>query len=113
MIVGTNVLRFLQALECEDIFPAWQSAIAAVSLSSSLGNVVSTSHRPIEIQPYQTLTLSGMVRKLDNECIAITEPSESCCKGLGVCPRVVVSEVLVQQPACMFVFSTFQPTQFK
>ncbi|KAH3833200.1 hypothetical protein DPMN_106503 [Dreissena polymorpha] len=30
-----------------------------------------------------------MVRKSDNECIAITEPSESGCKGLGVCPRVV------------------------
>ncbi|KAH3864038.1 hypothetical protein DPMN_027050 [Dreissena polymorpha] len=69
--------------------PAWQSAISALSLGSPLGNVVSTNNRPMEIQPYQTLTLSGMVRKSDNECIAITEPSESGCKGLGVCPRVV------------------------
>ncbi|KAH3888671.1 hypothetical protein DPMN_012710 [Dreissena polymorpha] len=30
-----------------------------------------------------------MVRKSDNECFAITEPSESGYKGLGVCPRVV------------------------
>ncbi|KAH3849412.1 hypothetical protein DPMN_091811 [Dreissena polymorpha] len=54
MIVGTNVLRFLKALECEDMSPAWQSAISALSLGSPLGNVVSTNNRPIEIQPYQT-----------------------------------------------------------
>ncbi|KAH3837469.1 hypothetical protein DPMN_110859 [Dreissena polymorpha] len=51
MIVGTNVLRFLKAFECEDMSTAWQSAISAVSLGSPLGNV-STNNRPNEIQPY-------------------------------------------------------------
>ena len=56
-----------------------------------IGNVKSTNKIDIEVKPYETVTISGLLKKDQrmeyNE--AVTEQSEKASDRIGVCPRVV------------------------
>ena len=53
------------------------------------GTVRSTNMSPIEIQPMETITVSGLVCKQKNVDSAVTEPLDRASSILGICPRVV------------------------
>ena len=64
MVVGTNVIR-----ECwntpdhiQEVPKEWKNAFVA-SKQSGVGVVKSTNAYDIKVQPKETLTLSGLVRK--------------------------------------------------
>ena len=90
IIVGTNVIRTYQSLYSEesDIPPQWKAAFMAIR-DDYAGTVRSTNKMPIEIQPMETITISGLVRKQKNINSAVTEPTDRASSKLGVCPRVV------------------------
>ena len=93
IIVGTNVIRCYQALysvdsEESDIPPQWKAAFMAIQ-DDHAGTVRSTNKSPIEIQPMETITVSGLVRKQKNVDSAVTEPTDRASSKLGICPRVV------------------------
>ena len=86
VIIGTNVLR---SMSPSDHLPeTWKNAVIATSLSS-IGTITSTNHHDIEVQPNETITLSGFVRKLSDTDTAVTEQSEHSSSRIRVCPRVV------------------------
>ena len=90
IIVGTNVIRTYQSLYSEesDIPLQWKAAFMAIR-DDYAGSVRSTNKMPIEIQPMETITISGLVRKQKNINSAVTEPTDRASSKLGVCPRVV------------------------
>ena len=93
IIVGTNVIRGYQALysgdiEESDIPPQWKAAFMAIQ-DDHAGTVRSTNKSPIEIQPKETITVSGLVRKQKSVDSAVTEPTDRASSKLGICPRVV------------------------
>ena len=80
IIVGTNVIRLNQALysedsEVADIPPQWKVAFMSIQ-DDYAGTVRATNKSPIEIQPMETITVSGLVRKQKNIDSAITEPTD-------------------------------------
>ena len=89
VIVGTNVIRIYQALYSEDseIPPQWKPAFMAIQ-DDYAGTVRSTNKSPNEIQPTETITISGLVRKQKHIDSAVTEPTDRASSKLGVCPRV-------------------------
>ena len=51
--------------------------------------VKSTNNFDITLQPMETITLSGLVRKKNTMELAVTENTEGAFIKLGVCPQVV------------------------
>ena len=93
IIVGTNVIRLYQALysddsEVADIPPQWKAAFMSKQYDYA-GTVRATNKSPIEIQPMETITVSGLVPKQKNIDSAVTEPTDRASSKLGICPRIV------------------------
>ena len=89
VIVGTNAIsRAQNHCNGQAIPKEWTNAF--LSLQKGFAGVVkSTNKREIEIQPYETVTLSGFTRKKGNIETAVTEQTEGASDRIGVCPRVV------------------------
>ena len=49
----------------------------------------SANKKDVHIEPFQTVTFSGLVGKQKEVETAITENTEAASSRLGVCPRVV------------------------
>ena len=91
LIIGTNVIRRAKVAQntAADVPLAWQNAF--ISMHSGLVGVVkSTNKFNVEIEPMQTVTFSGLLRKTKDVESAITENTEAASSRLGVCQRVVV-----------------------
>ncbi|KAH3885714.1 hypothetical protein DPMN_009710 [Dreissena polymorpha] len=76
VIIGTNVIRHLHSLPLENLSEEWKAALMATSLATNIGLVVSTNKSTVELPPYETMTISGFVRKSTQDSAAVTEPSE-------------------------------------
>ena len=94
-IVGTNAIDQLKEIcknrEEAQIPEAWTNAFISLQ-RSNVGVVKSTNKTDMIIQPMETATVSGIVRKKDNVESAIMEQTEGATNRLGVCPRVVSLE---------------------
>ena len=90
MIVRTNVIRIYQVLYSEDseIPPQWKAAFMTIQ-DDYADTVRYTNKSSIKIQPMETITISGLVRKQKHVDSAVTEPTDRASSKLGVCPRVV------------------------
>ena len=89
IIVGTNIIRQLKESSTENniISNEWQSAFR--SLSQNKVGVVKTTTK-LSLQPMETKTVTGFVRKSADIESAITEPIEQGnLTKVTVCPRVV------------------------
>ena len=90
VIVGTNAIRDCKVLCTENMNIPKEWAFAFVSLQQTkIGVVKSTNNFDIIVQPMETITLSGLVRKKCSLEAAVTENTEGASIKLGVCPRVV------------------------
>ena len=92
VIVGTNIIsRYQERCEhehSENVPAEWQRAFLALQ-AGFLGSVRSTNKTRFQIRPYETVTVSGFLRKQKESEAAITEQSEKASSRIGVCPRVV------------------------
>ena len=69
----------------------WNNAFISVQ-QSRIGVVKYTNRNDIVIQPMETQTITGFVRKARNVEAAITKNTEGASTKLGVCPRIVSLE---------------------
>ncbi|KAH3835008.1 hypothetical protein DPMN_108344 [Dreissena polymorpha] len=60
----------------------------ATSLATNNGFVVSTNRSIVELPLYETMSISGLVRKSTQDSAAFTEPSDKVSGRIGVYPRV-------------------------
>ena len=72
----------------------WKSHVAAhlCHQSGYSGLVRSTNKIKLELQPFETVTVSGLVRKERGIESAVTEQTEKASSKIGVCPRVVAMD---------------------
>ncbi|MCW4290851.1 MAG: retropepsin-like domain-containing protein, partial [Candidatus Thiodiazotropha taylori] len=93
VIVGTNAIERCREKCSENVQvpKEWNSAFMFLQ-QSRVGVVKSTNKAEIVIQPMETRTISGFVRKARNVEAAVTEHTEGASSRLGVCPRVVSLE---------------------
>ena len=96
VILGTNAIeqcreKCSEQVEKGEIPNEWSSAFLFLQ-QSRVGVVKSTNKTNIVIQPMETQTISGFVRKARNVEAAIKEHTEGASSRLGVCPRVVSLE---------------------
>ena len=91
VIVGTNAINRCKE-KCESttetIPTQWKNAFIALQ-RSHIGVVKSTNNRTIQIQPNETITVSGLVRKKKSVDLAVTEQTQGASSRIGVCPQVV------------------------
>ena len=91
VIVGTNAINKCRE-RCEkstgEIPTQWKNAFIALQLSH-IGVVKSTNKTTIQVQPNETITVSGFVRKKKSVDSAVTEQTQGASSRIGVCPRVV------------------------
>ena len=66
----------------------WKNAFISLQ-KGRVGVVKSTNKHNIKIQPNETVTLLGLVRKNKEVETAVTEATEGASSRSGVCPRVV------------------------
>ena len=84
IIVGTNAIREAQ-VQCKKSTAPAQWEIAFLSLQTGyIGNVKSTNKIDMEIKPYETVTVSGLLKK-DQRM-----ESEKASDRIAICPRVVL-----------------------
>ena len=90
LIIGTNVIREAKVDQYtdEDVPIKWQNAFISLH-NGFVGFVKSTNKYNVDIQPMQTVTFSGLVRKIRDAESAVTENTETATSKLGVCPWVV------------------------
>ena len=90
LIIGTNVIREAKVDQCldENVPMEWQNAFISLH-NGFVGFVKSTNKYNVDIAPMQTVTFSGLVRKLRDAESAVTENTQTATSRLGVCPRVV------------------------
>ena len=89
IIVGTNIIREckMASSDTESVPLAWQTAFKAIC-SKRVGVVKTTAK--VTLQPYETRTVTGLVRKNFNAEAALTEPvDDEKISRVTVCPRVV------------------------
>ena len=89
VIVGTNIIREckIASVDIASVPTAWQTAFTAVC-SNRVGVVKTTTK--VTLQPYETRTVTGLVRKNFNAEAALTEPVEDKQTArVTVCPRIV------------------------
>ena len=110
MIVGTNAISRCRQ-RCENIpegVPTqWKNAFVALQ-QSRVGIVKSTNNTTIQIQPNETIVVSGFVRKTGNVDSAVTGQTQGASSRIGVCPRVVAldkSEKYQRVPVRLFNMS--------
>ena len=90
VIIGTNAInKCRERCENDTIVPGvWQNAFVSFQ-QGRVGIVKSSNKFPVKIEPNETVTLSGLVRKFKDVEDVVTEPTEGASSRLGVCPRVV------------------------
>ena len=90
VIVGTNAFnKCRERCESDTTVPGvWQNAFVSFQ-QGRIGIVKSTNNFTIKLEPNETVTLSGLVRKGREVEEVVTEPTEGASSKLGVCPRVV------------------------
>ena len=92
VLIGTNVInrarKMCPADTASEIPSQWQNAFCSLQ-NGFVGVVKSTNKKDVKIEPFQTVTFSGLVRKPREVETAITENAEAASSRLGVCPRVV------------------------
>ena len=90
VVVGTNAIKICRekCTDTTDIPDEWQTAFLSLQ-QSRVGVVKSTNTSNIQIQPMETVTLSGFLRKKRNVEEAVTEQTEGASTRIGVCPRVI------------------------
>ena len=90
VIVGTNASnKCRERCESNTTVPGvWQNAFVSTQ-QGRIGIVKSTNNFTIKLEPNETVTLSGLVRKGREVEEVVTEPTEGASSKLGVCPRVV------------------------
>ena len=110
VIVGTNAINRCRE-KCESttetIPTQWKNAFIALQ-RSHIGVVKSTNNRTIQIQPNETITVSGLVRKKKSVDSAVTEQTQGASSRIGVCPQVVSldkGEKNQRVPVCIFNMS--------
>ena len=88
-VVGINAIKICRekCTDTTDIPDEWQTAFLSLQ-QSRVGVVKSTNTSNIQIQPMETVTLSGFLRKKRNVEEAVTEHTEGASTRIGVCPRV-------------------------
>ena len=91
VLIGTNLIREC-AYQCpnsdeDEMSIGWKTAIEMIK-SNSFGVVKTT--KTVILQPMETVTITGFVRKSISVDSAITEPLEDKApNSINVCPRVV------------------------
>lgn len=90
VVVGTNAIKLCRDMcsSNSEIPKEWQNAFISFQ-QSRVGIVKSTDKCNVEIQPMETITISGFVRKSRNVESAVTEQTVGASSKIGVCPRVV------------------------
>ena len=90
VIVGTNAIRECKVFcnESSQVPNEWNFAFISMQ-ESSIGVVKSTNKFDIQVQPNETITLSGLIRKKEGMEAAVTEGTEAASSRIGVCPRIV------------------------
>ena len=95
VIIGTNAIDAFQnhchQSDQKQIPDVWTKAFLSLH-RSHVGIVKSTNKTDISIQPMQTVSVSGLVRKTDNVEAVVTEQTQGASNRIGVCPRVVSLE---------------------
>ena len=90
VVVGTNAIKLCRDMcsSNSEIPKEWQNAFISFQ-QSRVGIVKSTDKCNVEIQPMETITISGFVRKSRNVESAVTEQTVGASSKIGVCPRFV------------------------
>ena len=90
VVIGTNVIKQCRNMCTQEteIPDEWKDAFISLQ-KGRVGVVKSTNKYNIKIQPNETVTLSGLVRKNKKVETAVTEATEGASSRVGVCPRVV------------------------
>ena len=88
VIIGTNVIDSYNDISHGDIPSEWRNTFIS-SQQSKVGTVKSTNKAEIRIEPYETVTVSGFVKKSRNIDSVITEQTPGASTRIGVCPRVL------------------------
>ena len=90
IVIGTNVIDKYKELSngAESVSEVWKMAF--IALQSGFGGVVrSTNNTTVELQPFETITVSGQVRKQRDMESAVTEQTDTASSRIGVGPTVV------------------------
>ena len=90
VIVGTNAIapcRDRCESNTEGIPNQWKNAF--IALQDTHVGVVKSTDTTIQVQPNETVTISGFVRKKRNVESVVTEQTQGASSKIGVCPRVV------------------------
>ena len=89
IVIGTNVIDKYKELsdETTGVPDVWKRAF--IALHGFGGIVRSTNNHPLELQPFETITVSGQVRKHRDIESVVTEATDTASSRIGVCPRVV------------------------
>ena len=93
VIIGTNVIdKYSEMSEMsqgtKDVPREWRNAFIS-SQQSKVVIVKSTIKAEIKVEPCETITISGFVRKSGNVEFVITEQTPGASTRIGVCPRVL------------------------
>ena len=90
IIIGTNVIDLCHEISqgAKDIPKEWRNAFIS-SQQSMVGVVKSTNKAEIKVNPFETVTVSGFVRKSRNVDSVITEQTPGATTRIDVCPRVL------------------------
>ena len=90
VIVGTNAIakcRDKCEKNTEELPNQWRNAF--IALQDTHVGVVKSTDTTIHVQPNETVTISGFVRKRKNVESVVTEQTQGASSKIGVCPRVV------------------------
>ena len=116
IVIGTNVIDKYKELsdETTGVPDVWKRAF--IALHGFGGIVRSTNKHPLELQPFETITVSGQVRKHRDIESVVTEATDTASSRIGVCPRVVTlskpgktARVPVRIFICLSVCCLFHP----
>ena len=90
IVIGTNVIRECRKLcDNNNIIPdEWNNAFVSIQ-KGCIGVVKSTNKYNLKIQPNESITVSGYVRKISGVDTAVTEATQGASSRIGVCPRVI------------------------
>ncbi|MEW8316224.1 MAG: reverse transcriptase domain-containing protein [Candidatus Thiodiazotropha endolucinida] len=99
VLIGTNVINRAREMcpadTASEIPSQWQNAFCSLQ-NGFVGIVKSTNKKNVKVEPFQTVTFSGLVRKSREVETAITENTDDASSRIGVCPRVVALDTAGQ-----------------
>ena len=90
IVIVKNVIEKCKELseDMENVPEVWK--MVYIALQIGFGGVVhSTNNTTVELQPFETVTVSWQVRKQRKIESAVTEQTDTASSMIGVCPRVV------------------------